>query len=235
MPESPWSILLNDAQADRVAFIAAHTRPARASLVPEVELLLADMLAPLWQGTGEALETLNVPPPYWGFAWAGGQGLARYVLDHPQSVRGKTVLDFASGSGLVAIAACLCGAKRVLASEIDSFAISAIGLNATRNSVFIEPLLADLLARPFAENGDLAGVEVILAGDIFYERDIAGPLFDWLKAAALSGCTVLIGDPGRYYLPHAGLEGLAEYTATTSTQIEDQDVKRTRVWQVLAS
>lgn len=213
-------------------FVREHTEPARPSLVPELALRLANLLDPLWQGTEDALAQDDVPPPYWGFAWAGGQGLARYVMDHPGCVAGQGVLDFATGSGLVAIAAAKAGAAPVFACDIDPFAIEAVTMNAALNAVTICPVLGDLVGKPLSGHPELQAVGVILAGDVFYERELAGPLLDWLVNEASGGRQVLIGDPGRYYLPRQGLELQAEYTAPTTTEIEDADVKRTRVWRI---
>ncbi len=182
---------------------------------------------PLWRKTEEELGRIGLPPPFWAFAWVGGQALARYLADNPDLARGRGVLDFASGSGLVAIAAAKAGAARVEASEIDEFALSAIELNADVNAVEI-----------FARDGDLVGRDegwdVILAGDVSYERDMAGAVTDWLQRLARRGALVLIGDPGRSYLARDRLERIAEYEAPVSREIEDADTKRTGVYRFLS-
>jgi predicted nicotinamide N-methyase len=165
-----------------------------------------------------------VPPPYWAFAWAGGQALARYILDHPETVRGRRVLDFASGSGLIAIAAMKAGAAEVTACDIDPFAIAAIGLNAGANGVSITPLQADIV-------GQDRGWDTVLAGDIYYERDLAQRVTDWLLALSRRGATVLIGDPGRSYLPKDRLENLAVYEVPVTRTLEDSDIKKSSVWR----
>jgi len=194
---------------------------------PEIVLHLADDSTALWQKTEDELGRIGLPPPFWAFAWAGGQALARYVLDHPSVVAGRTVLDFASGSGLVAIAAARAGAKTVEASDIDAFAAAAIPLNAALNAVAVMPLCADLIG---ADRW-----EVVLAGDISYERDTAARVTDWLARLAAKGRTVLIGDPGRSYLDHARLEPVATYEVPVTRDLEDADVKRTSVWRFRAT
>jgi predicted nicotinamide N-methyase len=210
--------------ADRRAFIVANTRLQAPPHTPEVALHLADEITPIWRMTEEALGEIGLPPPFWAFAWAGGQALARYVLDHPQEVAGKRVLDFATGSGLVAIAAMKAGAASVQASDIDAFAGAAVALNAAANGVSVAVIGADLLDAPAPP------VDVILAGDICYEAPLAARVIAWLIAARDAGARVLIGDPGRAYLPKSGLKQLAEYRVPTTRELEDQEVKRTVVW-----
>src|SRR3954447_11297798 len=190
--------------ADKADFIRAHTRLLAVPHAPEIQLYLADEATALWEKTEEELGEMELPPPFWAFAWAGGQALARYLLDRPELVRGKRVLDFASGSGLVAIAAARAGAAAVEASDIDAFAIAAIGLNAALNGVEVRARADDLI-------GQDEGWDAVLAGDIFYDRDIAGPVTDWLFGVAARGATVLIGDPGRSYLDKDRLERLVTY------------------------
>lgn len=210
-------------------FILDNTAPSRPPHVLEIELRLADEAHELWHRTEEELDAIGLPPPFWAFAWAGGQGLARYILDHPATIRGRRVLDLASGSGLVAIAAALSGAAHVTANDIDPFALEAIGINAARNDVSgIEVLGGDLLAA----GTPLPDCEVILAGDIFYDRHLGSIALPWLRAAAGSGTQVLIGDPGRAYLPELGLEQLAQYEVSVTRELEDSEVKRTRVWRL---
>ncbi|MEQ1863154.1 MAG: 50S ribosomal protein L11 methyltransferase [Micropepsaceae bacterium] len=199
----------------------------RPPLVPEVMLHLASEIVPIWRKTEEELAAEGVPPPFWAFAWAGGQALARYVFDHPNDVRGRRVLDFASGSGLVAIAAKKAGAASVVASEIDAFAIAAIALNARVNEVEFSCEHDDLVGRD-------DGWDIVFAGDVCYERDMSERVFDWLKRLAARGATVLIGDPKRNYLPKSGLIELAVYDVVTTRELEDREVRRTKVWRVSA-
>lgn len=216
--------------ADPTAFILDNTRLLPVPHAPEIKLHLADEATALWEKTEEELGALGLPPPYWAFAWAGGQALARYILDRPETVRGRRVLDFASGSGLVAIAAARAGAVRVAATEIDSFALTAIRLNAEANGVALECQAGDVLARPV----DLAEWDIVLAGDVCYERPMADRVIVWLEAAAAAGVEVLLGDPGRSYLPKERLERLAEYSVPTTRALEDAEIKRTSVWTLRA-
>ena len=210
--------------ADRAAFIRANTRVLPVPHAPEIRLHLADEATELWHKTEEELGRLGLPPPFWAFAWAGGQALARYLLDRPEVVRDKRVLDFASGSGLVAIAAARAGAASVEASDVDAFAIAAIGLNAALNCVRVEARAADLV-------GHDGGFDAVLAGDIFYDRDIAEPVTEWLSGLARRGVTVLIGDPGRSYLDQDRLERLATYEVPVTRALEDSEVKKSSVWR----
>ncbi|GAB1580155.1 class I SAM-dependent methyltransferase [Phyllobacterium phragmitis] len=213
-----------DPSGDRArAFILANTGLQAPPHVPEIRLHLADEAHDLWHRTEEELATIGLPPPFWAFAWAGGQGVARYVLDNPDTVRGKTVLDFASGSGLVAIAAAKAGAARVTASDIDLFTEAAIALNAAANDVAVTSLIEDLIGRD-------GGWDVLLAGDVFYERPLAERLIPWFSALHQRGATVIVGDPGRAYLPKERLEALAVYTVPVTRILEDAEVKRTTVW-----
>ena len=216
--------LIDQTLTGRRAFILGNTRPQAPPHTPELTLYLADEITPIWKLTEEALAEIGLPPPFWAFAWAGGQALARYILDHPESVAGKRVIDFASGSGLVAIAAMKAGAASVLAADIDVFCEAAIGLNAELNGVEVEFTEVDLLdaAPPSAD--------VLLAGDICYERPMAEAVMAWLALGRAAGATVLIGDPGRTYFPKDGLVKLAEYQVPTTRELEDMAVKRTSVW-----
>ena len=216
-----------NAGADPAAFIRANTRLEAPALVPEIRLHLASELVPLWQASEAELERQGVPPPYWAFAWAGGQALARYLLDHPALVHGKAVLDFGAGSGLQGLAAAKAGAARVLALDIDPFACAAIRLNAAANALSVETSGADLLGDPCAD------FAVILAGDVCYERPMAGRVELWLKALSAAGKTVLMGDPGRTYLPRDGLERVTGYAVQTTREIEDSDLRNAVVWRVL--
>ena len=194
--------------------------------VPEIFLHLADEAHELWRRTEDELAEIGLPPPFWAFAWAGGQGLARYVLDHPETVRDRNVLDFASGSGLVAIAAAMAGASSVVAADIDPFCQTAIRLNTEVNGVTVEFSGVDLI-------GTDAGWDVVLAGDVFYDADFAGRLVSWFENLAARGAKILIGDPGRAYLPKSGLEKLAVYEVPVTRALEDAEIKRTTVWRFI--
>jgi predicted nicotinamide N-methyase len=213
--------------ADLRTFIRDNTRLCAVPHVPEIALYVADETLPLWLKTEAELGAMGLPPPFWAFAWAGGQALARYVLDHPALVCACRVLDLASGSGLVAIAAAMAGAVPVVASEIDSFAEAAIALNAARNNVYVEILGQDLLDHP----SPLAPrYDVILVGDLFYERDTARRTLAFLERHAKLGTKVFIGDPGRTYLPTDRLAKQCEYTVPVTRDLEDQSIKRTAVF-----
>ena len=208
----------------RRAFILEHTRLQSPPHTPELRLHLADEITPIWRMTEEALQEIGLPPPFWAFAWAGGQGLARYILDTSETVAGLRVVDFASGSGIVAIAAARSGARQVLAADIDGFCGAALALNLEANGVSADFTDQDLLDLPPPE------ADVILAGDICYEKPLAERVMTWLEAGARQGARVLIGDPGRSYFPREGLVRLAEYQVPTTREIEDMEVKRTAVW-----
>lgn len=209
---------------DPRAFILANTRLQAVPHAPELSLWLADEVTPLWRLTEEELGEIGLPPPFWAFAWAGGQGLARWLLDHPDEVAGKRVLDFAAGSGLVGVAAMKAGAASTLCADIDPFCGAAVSLNAEANGVALGFTDADLLqAEPPA-------VDVICAGDVFYEKPMADAVLAWLTAAAACGTRILVGDPLRTYFPKSGFDLLAEYTVPTTRELEDSAVKRTRVW-----
>jgi predicted nicotinamide N-methyase len=210
--------------ADATAFIRANTALIAPPHVPEIRLHLADEAHDLWHRTEEELDAIGLPPPFWAFAWAGGQGLARYVLDNPDIVRGRTVLDFASGSGLVAIAAAMAGARTVTAADIDPFCGPTIALNAEANSVRVERTAADLV-------GADDGWDVILAGDVFYDKPLAARLLPWFAALSARGALVLVGDPGRSYLPRSGLTERAAYSVPVTRVLEDSEIKRTTVWE----
>jgi len=211
---------------DPRGFILANTALVAPPLVPEIRLYLAIEVVPLWRKTEEELEAEGVPPPYWAFAWAGGQALSRYVLDHPETVRGKRVLDFGSGSGMVAIAAGKAGASGMLAADIDSFACAAITLNAEANAVPVSVTPEDILGRT-------ADWQTILIGDMCYERPLAERLLDWLHELKGSGATVLLGDPGRSYFPKSGVEKLATYRVPTTRDLEDHEIRETSVYRLL--
>ncbi|PHY17942.1 methyltransferase [Caulobacter sp. BP25] len=208
----------------RRAFIRENTRLQAPPHTPELSLHLADEVTPIWKLTEEALEEIGLPPPFWAFAWAGGQALARYILDHPELVAGKHVIDFATGSGIVAVAAMKAGAASVLAADIDIFCEAAVGLNADANNVEIAFTDQNLLTAPPPQ------ADVLLAGDICYERPMAQAVMAWLAQGRAAGAAVLIGDPGRTYFSKDGLEKLAEYQVPTTRELEDLAIKRTSVW-----
>ena len=210
--------------ADPAAFIAANTRLQPVPHAPEISLWLADEVTPIWRLTEEELGELGLPPPFWAFAWAGGQALARYLLDHPQEVAGKRVLDFAAGSGLVGIAAMKAGAASVLCADIDPFCAAAVAANTAANGVALDFTADDLLDAPPPE------VDVICAGDVCYEKPMTGRVLAWLAQARAGGARVLIGDPGRTYFPREGLTFLAEYRVRTTRELEDLEIKRSSVW-----
>lgn len=191
-------------------------------LCPEIELHLVTEQCPLWRATERELSALDLPEPYWAFAWPGGQALARYLLDHPGRVRGRRVLDFGSGSGLVGIAAARSGAEHVLAADIDSVAIVAIALNAARNRVVIESTVEDLV-------GTDVDVDVVLAGDVCYEPRLAARILDWLERLARKGVEVLVGDPGRGQVGRSSLIELAAYDAPADIDTDGRIRRRTRI------
>jgi predicted nicotinamide N-methyase len=212
-----------EAALDRRGFILRHTRLLPVPHAPEISLHVAEEATELWQKTEDELATIGLPPPFWAFAWAGGQALARYLLDHPERVRGKRVLDFASGSGLVAIAAAKAGAGKVEACDIDAFAAEAMALNAAANGVSLSVRLDDLVGRD-------GGWDVICAGDVCYERAMAESVIGWLSGLAMRGADVLIGDPGRSYLPKDRLVELATYQVPVTRSLEDAEIKKSAVW-----
>jgi predicted nicotinamide N-methyase len=203
-------------------FITTNAALMAPPLVPEIKLYLATEVVPLWRATEEELEKMGVPPPYWAFAWAGGQALARYLLDHPETVAGKRVLDIGSGSGLVAIAAAKAGAAFVLAADIDAFSIAAIRLNAAANDAAVAVTQDDLIGA----KGDW---DMILVGDLFYERPLAERLLAWLK---ILNRPALLGDPGRSYFPKDRTERLAVYNVQTSRDLEDREIRETGVYRM---
>jgi predicted nicotinamide N-methyase len=211
---------------DPAAFIRNNSAPIAPPLVPEVRLYLATEVVPLWRKTEEELEKEGVPPPYWAFAWAGGQALARYVLDNSDTVRGRSVLDFGSGSGLVAIAAAKAGASQVLAADIDAFAAAAIALNAETNDARVAVTTDDVIGRDGAW-------QTILVGDMCYERPLAERLLAWLQDRKRAGALVLLGDPGRTYFPKSGVEKLATYKVQTTRDLEDREIRETSVYRLV--
>jgi predicted nicotinamide N-methyase len=206
-------------------FIRANTRLLSPPLVPEIKLHLAEESVPIWLKTEEELGEINVPPPYWAFAWAGGQALARYLLDHPACCRGQGVIDLGAGSGMTAIAAAMTGAASILAADIDLFALAACRLNAAANAVEFATTGADLLAAP----PDAANV--ILVGDLFYEKSLADRVLAYIDAAKAKGAAVYIGDPQRNYFPRDRFAQLASYQVPVTRELEDSEIKKTAVWR----
>ena len=204
------------------AFIRDNSQLLAPPLVPEIRLHLASEVLPLWRKTEEELAQIGVPPPYWAFAWAGGQALARYVLDHPDIAKGKRVLDFGAGSGLLALAAAKAGARHVTAADIDPFAIAAIARNANANGVRIETTAQEMI-------GATDAFDLILVGDMCYERPLAERLMNWLMDVPAE---VLLGDPGRSYFPKTGLTQLATYAVPTTRELEDREIRQTGVWRL---
>lgn len=211
-------------KTDPETFIRANTSLLAPPHVPEIQLYLASEAHELWLKTEEELEAIGLPPPFWAFAWAGGQGLARYVLDHPETVKGKRILDFASGSGLVGIAASKAGAAKVTAADIDPWSQTAVQLNAAANSVSLDFNETDLI-------GQNVDADVVLAGDVFYDKSFAGALVPWFETLATEGKDVLVGDPGRTYLPKDRLEFCAVYEVPVTRALEDSEAKKTTVWR----
>lgn len=214
-------------RASAEAFIIANTRQLAPPLVPEICLHLAEESLPIWQKTEEELGQMNLPPPYWAFAWAGGQALARYILDNPTLLQGRRVLDLGSGSGLTAIAAMKAGADSVLASDLDPIALAAVHLNAALNGVEVQTTADNLLEKQPGAFG------VVLVGDLFYERALADLVSRFIDAAAAAGgALVLIGDPQRNYFPKGRFEAAAEYRVPVTRELEDAEIKRTSVWRL---
>lgn len=208
-------------------FVLENTILLAPPLVPEISLHLAEESLPIWRKSEEELGAANVPPPYWAFAWAGGQALARHLLDEPALVAGYCVLDLGTGSGLTAIAAMKSGAATVLASDIDGLALAAARLNAAVNGVAIEVTQVDLLAAPPARRWD-----VVLVGDLFYERPLADAVLAFVRHAAQAGAAVYAGDPQRSYFPRAEFEMLATYSVPVTRELEDNTIKQTAVWRL---
>lgn len=225
MSDFPGAAAKGGRIVDREKFILGHTRPLAVPLAPELHLYLADEATELWKKTEEELETIGLPPPYWAFAWAGGQALARYILDDPALVAGKRVLDFASGSGLLAIAAMKAGAASALAADIDIFAAEAIALNADLNGVAVTATADNLL-------DTLPAVDIVLAGDIFYEWPASRAIMAWFERLEAAGIAVLVGDPDRLYLPKDKLVKLAEYSVPVTRALEDFSIKKSSVWRL---
>jgi predicted nicotinamide N-methyase len=208
------------------AFIAANTKPGHHPLVPEIGLHLASAITPIWHASEESLAETGVEPPFWAFAWPGGAALARHLLDHPETVRGRDVLDIASGSAIGAIAAGLSGAARVRAADIDPLACAAIVRNASLNRVAVEVVPGDLLDAP------PPAADLILAGDVFYDRQMAARIEPWLRSARARGTEVLVADPGRAYLPKSGLQSIAAYAVPTNLDLEDREICETVIYRL---
>lgn len=209
------------------AFVLQQTRLSEPSLVPEFQLYLADEAVPLWQATEQVLERVNVPPPYWAFAWPGGQALARLLLDQPNLVAGQRVVDLGAGCGIASLAAARAGAASVLAADIDAFAAAAIALNAEANGVVLSTTTDNLLGQPL-------DADVLLIGDMCYERALAEAVLAWARPAAAAGRLALLADPGRAYRPTDGLAAMADYVVPTSLDLEDKTERHTRIWRLLS-
>jgi predicted nicotinamide N-methyase len=211
---------------DHSAFIRANTRLLAPPLVPEITLHLAEESLPIWSKTEEELGEEGLPPPFWAFAWAGGQALARYLLDNRCSIADRDAIDLAAGSGIVAIAAMQAGARSALAADIDPFSVVACELNAQANGVVITATSEDLL------RGPIPAAHIVLVGDLFYEKPLAERALAWLRTCRNAGAEVLVGDPGRSYFPQDAFEKLAEYAVPVTRELEDNEIKRTAVWRL---
>lgn len=225
MSAAPGGIDLHG-RAPADAFIVANTRVLSPPLVPEIVLHLAEESLPIWQKTEEELGEMNVPPPFWAFAWAGGQALARYILDNRALLAGKRVLDLGSGSGLTAIAGMMAGAASALASDLDRMALDAVRLNAALNGVEVATTDENLLEKA------PAAFDVVLVGDLFYERGLAELVSRFIGEAAAAGAVVLIGDPQRNYFPKGRFASAAEYRVPVTRELEDSEIKQTSVWRL---
>lgn len=212
---------------DPDAFIRAQTRVKPVPHTPEISLHLADEAMELWQKTEDELGELGLPLPFWAFAWAGGQGLARYILDHPETVRGKAVLDFACGSGLVGIAAMKAGASSCHSVDIDPFAIAASRLNSATNGVHLNLKQVDLTA------GGTVGADIAFFGDVFYDRPMADKVLELMDRLLAAGRCIYVGDPGRSYLPKHRLKSIADYQVPVVGSLEDADIKRTGIYRLV--
>jgi predicted nicotinamide N-methyase len=207
--------------------IRANTRLSAVPLVPEIRIHQASEPIGLWEGTERATGVTGLDPPFWAFAWAGGRALARYVLDHPETVAGKQVIDLASGSGLVAIAAAKAGAAAVTACDIDPLAVAAIEVNARANGVRVSVLGGDIMTR---EGTGAPEVDLVLVADAFYERDLAAKVTRFLEQASAEGAAILAGDFGRRYLPRDRLVALTAYDVPGLRVLEGSDTKHTTIW-----
>jgi predicted nicotinamide N-methyase len=215
--------------ADPEGFIRANTALEAPAMVPEFKLWLASEYVPIWQATETWLEEHNVDPPYWAFCWPGGQAIARYLLDNPTLVEGRRVIDLAAGSGVSSLAAARAGAASVVANDIDALSLIAARLNAGANDLTFEVSMEDWLAGPEGA----PDADVVIAGDVCYERDMSTRALAWLRGHARLGRLVLLGDPGRNYFSAQGLEERARYEIPTSLQLENRGMRETVVWRVL--
>lgn len=207
-------------------FVRENTVLLPTPMVPEIRTWQATEITSLWQATEQYLETVGLPPPYWAFPWPGSQALARYALDHPADFARRQVADIGSGNGLASIAAARAGAGRVSAIDPDPFAAAAAAENAAANDVELDLLVRDgTLDLP-------EGTELVIAGDVCYERAMADRLVPRLRAAAARGLTVLLADPGRAYLPKTGLVAVAQYDVPTTRELEDREVRETTIWRM---
>jgi predicted nicotinamide N-methyase len=206
-------------------FILRETRLGHPSLVPELRLHLADAALALWQATESDMEEIDLPPPYWAFAWPGGQALARLCLDRPELARGRRVMDFGAGGGVTSIAAAMAGA-RVVAVDVDAYARAALALNAAANGVTLQILDRIAFDAP-------PPVDLLLFGDMCYERPLAEAVTQWGRASARAGLTVLLADPGRSYKPSDGLAEVARYSVPTTLDLEDREMRETVIWRML--
>jgi len=206
------------------AFIRTHTMLSSVPLVPELTLHLATAITPIWQATEDWLAARNIDPPFWAFAWPGGQALARHILDHPAAVAGRRVLDFAAGCGIAAIAAASAGAACVEATEIDPLALVALRLNAAANRVAINAVRADAVGTP-------CRWDLILGGDVCYEAPMAGRILPWLRQMA-EQTEVWLADPGRAYLPETGLSAFARYGVPTTLELEDRTRREVTLYRL---
>lgn len=209
------------------ALVLARTRLQSPPLVGELRLHLADDMDEAWASLQAELDDGELAPPFWAFAWLGGQAVARHVLDHPELVRGRSVLDLAAGSGLCGLAARLAGAAQVTVVDVDPLAAEAARLNAAANGLSVQVRCADLLAEP------APSTDVLLAGDVFYDAEMSARVQPWLLAARAAGTRVVVGDPGRHYLPRAIMDELGEYDVATTRELEGVELKRVKVYELL--
>jgi len=214
---------------DPEGFIRNNTALEAPVMVPEFKLWLATEYVPIWQATESWLDEHNVDPPYWAFCWPGGQAIARYLLDNPEQVRGKRVIDFAAGSGVSSLAAARAGALSVIANDIDALSLVAARLNGEANNLAVDVSAEDWLAGP----DGAPDADVVIAGDVCYEREMSVRALAWLRGHARLGRLVLLGDPGRNYFSAQGLEERARYDIPTSLQLENRGMRETVVWRVL--
>lgn len=217
--------------SDPKDFVRSQTILLAPPLTPEIRLHLATEITPIWKASEETLAQGNIPPPYWAFAWPGGQALTRYLLDHPEWIRGRRVLDFAAGSGLTAIGVAKAGAALVEAAEIDAFAVAAIELNAAANDVAVKIIMEDVIGQGI--DAEAGRWDVVLAGDVCYEKPMAERVIAWFRQLAARGVTILMGDPGRAYLPGSCLVEVARYKVPTTLELEDRTERETIIWRLM--